>query len=166
MKLKYYMRGVGIGVVVTTLILLIAFVIFGNNEMSDEDVIKRAKSLGMVQSSSTINDAKNETTEQQNNATSENNLLDQNVQNAQNSATQDVNNEFVQFTINSGESSRMVIDRLAEQGLVSDPTTFNRFLNEKGLDNNIQPGTFNIPRNISDNDLATLLSTKQKFREQ
>ena len=38
MKLKYYMRGIGIGVLVTTIILVIAFAFSGNN-MSDEEII-------------------------------------------------------------------------------------------------------------------------------
>ncbi|MBH1942019.1 hypothetical protein I5677_14045 [Mobilitalea sibirica] len=45
MKLKYYMRGLGIGIVLTTLILSIS----GNKEtLSDQQIIKRARSLGMV----------------------------------------------------------------------------------------------------------------------
>ena len=46
MKLKYYLRGLGLGIVVTTLILVIA-----NNmskDISDEEIIRRAKQLGMV----------------------------------------------------------------------------------------------------------------------
>lgn len=45
MKLKYYMRGLGIGIVLTTLILSI-----GNTKekLSDEAIIKRASALGMV----------------------------------------------------------------------------------------------------------------------
>lgn len=42
MKLKYYMRGLGIGIILTTLILTI-----GNNTISDEEVIRRANALGM-----------------------------------------------------------------------------------------------------------------------
>lgn len=47
MKLKYYLRGLGIGIVVTTLILTIAF--SGHKEkLSDDEIIKRAEELGMV----------------------------------------------------------------------------------------------------------------------
>lgn len=47
MKLKIYLRGLGIGIVVTTLILGISY--SGKKEMSDAEVIARAKKLGMVE---------------------------------------------------------------------------------------------------------------------
>lgn len=46
MKLKIYLRGLGIGIVVTALILGISG---GKKEMSDAEVIARAKKLGMVE---------------------------------------------------------------------------------------------------------------------
>ena len=48
MKLKYYLRGLGIGILVTTVILSLAGI--GGKNMTDEEVIKRAKELGMVES--------------------------------------------------------------------------------------------------------------------
>ena len=46
MKLKYYLRGLGIGIAITTLILAISYNI--NGRMSDSEIIRRAKELGMV----------------------------------------------------------------------------------------------------------------------
>lgn len=47
MKLKYYLRGLGIGIIIAVIIMIIAFRIHGS-EMSDEQVIERAQELGMV----------------------------------------------------------------------------------------------------------------------
>lgn len=48
MKLKYFLRGLGSGVVITALILSIAH--GGDKEtMSDQEIIRRAEQLGMVQ---------------------------------------------------------------------------------------------------------------------
>lgn len=47
MKLKYYLRGLGIGIIVTTIILMIGFA-NQDNSMSDEEIIARAAQLGMV----------------------------------------------------------------------------------------------------------------------
>lgn len=47
MKLKTYLRGLGLGIIVTTLIMSIA--LGGDKEMSDAEVIARAKELGMVE---------------------------------------------------------------------------------------------------------------------
>ena len=52
MKLKYYLRGIGIGMLVTALILSISYL--NHNKMSDEEVKKRAKELGMTESTSLI----------------------------------------------------------------------------------------------------------------
>ena len=47
MKLKYYLRGLGIGIVVTAIIMTVAL---GNKQpMTDEEVIARAKELGMIE---------------------------------------------------------------------------------------------------------------------
>lgn len=45
MRLKYFLRGLGIGIVVTTIILAISH--SANRKMSDSEVIERAKKLGM-----------------------------------------------------------------------------------------------------------------------
>ncbi len=48
MKLKYYMRGLGIGIILTTIILSISFHSSSNIQLSDEEIIKRAEELGMI----------------------------------------------------------------------------------------------------------------------
>jgi len=51
MNIKSYLKGIGVGIIVASLVLIIA----GNmNKMSDADVIKRAKELGMVEASAEI----------------------------------------------------------------------------------------------------------------
>lgn len=47
MKLKYYLRGLGLGIIFTTIILMISFWSH-KNDISDEEVIRRAERLGMV----------------------------------------------------------------------------------------------------------------------
>lgn len=44
MKRKYYLRGLGLGILITSLVFIIA----GPKEPSDEDIIKRAEELGYV----------------------------------------------------------------------------------------------------------------------
>ncbi|WP_026526585.1 hypothetical protein [Butyrivibrio sp. VCD2006] len=74
MKLKYYLRGLGLGTVLTAVIMGI---VLGNpgSKMSDEEIIKRAKQLGMVEAESTLSSysetIKNpEVTDEANNTTS------------------------------------------------------------------------------------------------
>ena len=48
MKLKYYLRGLGIGILITTIIFIIGIHVNQDQMFSDEEVIRRAKALGMV----------------------------------------------------------------------------------------------------------------------
>lgn len=59
MKLKTYLRGLGIGIIVTTIVM--AITLGGNKEkMSDEEIVARAKELGMVESVAEEPDQNNE----------------------------------------------------------------------------------------------------------
>lgn len=65
MKLKYYLRGLGIGIIVTTIVLAISFS-KREVELSDEEIIARATQLGMVmQETETETAETKETPEQQ-----------------------------------------------------------------------------------------------------
>lgn len=59
MKLKTYLRGLGIGIIVTTIVMVIT--LGGKKEeMSDEEIVARAKELGMVESVAEKPDADDE----------------------------------------------------------------------------------------------------------
>ena len=47
MKLKYYLRGVGIGIVFATLVMTVSSFVHKNN-ITDEYIIKEARKLGMI----------------------------------------------------------------------------------------------------------------------
>lgn len=47
MKLKYFLRGLGTGIVFGALIMLVAYMTAGN-KISDKEIIERAENLGMV----------------------------------------------------------------------------------------------------------------------
>ncbi len=49
MKLKYYLRGLGTGLIVATLIVGISSSVSGNTTMTDEEILARAKELGLVE---------------------------------------------------------------------------------------------------------------------
>lgn len=56
MNLKYYLRGLGIGILVTALIMGIAT--GGKEKLSNEEIVERAKALGMVEGGTLLEDAK------------------------------------------------------------------------------------------------------------
>ena len=54
MKLKYYLRGLGIGIFLTSIILMISFNARGSRTMSDSEIRARAAQLGMVDESEVL----------------------------------------------------------------------------------------------------------------
>ena len=52
MRLKYYLRGIGVGVIFATLLLSISFYFGRDNlhkkELTDEEIIAKAEELGMI----------------------------------------------------------------------------------------------------------------------
>ena len=58
MKLKFYLRGIGLGIIVAVAPCISAGM--KNDQISDEEIIKRAEALGMVPSSETLNESVDE----------------------------------------------------------------------------------------------------------
>ncbi len=77
MNLKYFIRGLGVGIVFGTLIMLVAYMTSGGYKLSDEEVIKKAEKLGMVMEESPVPEL--EDTEEQ---TTESDLEDTTVESA------------------------------------------------------------------------------------
>ena len=58
MKLKFYLRGIGLGIIVAVALCISAGM--KNDQISDEEIIKWAEALGMVPSSETLNESVDE----------------------------------------------------------------------------------------------------------
>lgn len=63
MERKYYLRGLGLGIAVTAVIM--GFALSGKEAMTNEEIIVRAKELGLVENT-VLADTENEDTEQEN----------------------------------------------------------------------------------------------------
>ncbi len=53
MKLKYFMRGLGIGIIFGAIVMLVAAGTSDKEKLSDEEIKNRAKALGMIEATST-----------------------------------------------------------------------------------------------------------------
>ena len=120
MKLKYYLRGLGLGIVLTAILM---GVVLGRrtSKMSDEEVIKRAKQLGMVEAESTLSSysetAKSpEVTDETNNTTPDTEVdqkgeeVSEEVHEAESSAAESVSemDEASQESGETGENSESI----------------------------------------------------------
>ncbi|MCB9154234.1 MAG: endolytic transglycosylase MltG [Caldilineae bacterium] len=63
----------------------------------------------------------------------------------------------VPFTIEAGEPARSVADRLAEMGLISDPSLFSLYMRYNGLDQGIEAGDFELAYNMAMPEIAQTL---------
>lgn len=190
MRLKYYLRGLGIGIMVTTIILAVSFAKH-DKTMSDAEIISRAKELGMVMQDEASGQG-------QNNQEDGNKLddLDQNQQGdtgndggdvASNAGTDNPDSIIpdgdgqqmppadadqgqqpdvtqFEFVVERGDSSNMVSQRLAQMGLVDDADAFNHYMTENNYDSRMLPGTIIIPEGSTYEQIANLLVDKELQR--
>lgn len=179
MKLKYYLRGLGIGILVTAVIMGIAS---GKRQMTDEEVRARAKELGMVESTvlSHIADmTQPDGTEPENKEVDESepaampeeseaaDALDESepAPMPEESEPEDTPKENdpaestpVVIVIKSGQSSVSVSKMLAEAGLVKDATAYDKYLCENGYDKKIQTGTYELTAGASEEEIARIIT--------
>lgn len=222
MERKYYLRGLGLGIVVTAVIMGIA--LSGPREMTDEEIIQRAKELGMeedtyladmgadeeqTQGEQNIEDidpeelptvkqepeskpaqpeedlepAEEEESEpaeeelpstvkpvvielpETESATEEPSSEETPEENTNEMTRQDdtpsssVKMETV--TVVSGDGSYTVARKLKEAGVVMSAETFDTYLCEKGYDKKLRTGTFHIPADASDEQIARIITGQE-----
>lgn len=212
MKLKYYLRGLGIGVIVTA--LLMGFALSGKKEtMSDEQIRERAIEMGMVDAEdgvladdlgqSTAEDeadgadeppvsennaeateitdgaadadaAKAETADSAVGAETENASETTGSATAADAAgteatdvtkttdsaagTEPTDGSTIRITIQSGDGSRSVANKLQEAGVIDDAAAFDTFLCQNGYDKRIAAGDHEIPAGATQEEIAKALT--------
>ena len=226
MERKYYLRGLGLGIVMTAVIMGIA--LSGSRKMTDEEIIKRAKELGMVedtylaetvqdeeQTQQDIEDAEKKdsgTTQQKpaaetkpassqepveapleeeanppeeelpvakpveeepgeaeadNAETEESQQLsaaghtESTNEMTRQEETQSSSVKIQRVTVASGDGSYTVALKLKEAGVVMSAETFDTFLCEKGYDKKLRTGTFQIPSDASDEQIARIITGQE-----
>lgn len=176
MKVKYYLRGMGVGILITTLIFAVSYAI-QKPKMSDEEIIAAAKQLGMVEaeaeedrtsvdSEESDTDTTEELTETEDpsdpSGTVEDTETDVTASTESSSTTtasaEASDAKLVDFSVNHGETSRMVSENLYNLGLVDDADAFDTYLNSNNYDNFVQPGSYTIPEGSSYEEVATIIT--------
>ncbi len=172
MKLKYYLRGIGVGIIFSTIIMLIV----GNSaKMSDAEIIKEAEKLGMVLTESSeenfiddlLEDDKNKpndatTTEA---TTTEEGTTTEATTTEENTTTEATTTEEASITdaevatiqVVSGMNSYKVSMLLQEAGIVEDGQDFDNYLNRNGYSSKIQVNTFTFTSDMTYEEIAEKL---------
>lgn len=161
MKFKYYLRGLGVGIIFTTLVMSISCVIHNNN-LSDEEIIEKAIELGMVmpesqseseseaQSESESQSEPEVTTESQQPSETE----------AESETNQTVHVETVQYIlhINSGDSSWAIAKELYKNGMIDSQTAFSKYMSENGYAKRLRAGTYTITKGMTYEEIAEMIT--------
>lgn len=177
MKRKYFVRGLGVGILFGALIMFAAYMTSGKNRMSDEDVIKRAQELGMVKQSeyvleSDVTSQETTTEEITTEAPTTTEKATTEATTTEKTTTEKVTTEVsttekadtstqTTVTISSGMSSEAIASALANAGLVDDASKFNSFLVANGYDMKLETGNFSLETGMSYEEIAKILTTKQ-----
>ena len=191
MKKKYFVRGLGIGIIFGALIMLAAYLTSGKGSLSDEEVMKRAQELGMVKKSEYVLDSEvtsEETTTEA--VTTEASVATEKATEAATTeapgttekATEEATTEAATtekatteaatteqmdaktkatITVSEGMSSETISSLLENAGLVDSASKFNSFLVQNGYDKKLETGSFDISGGMTYEEIARILTTKQ-----
>ncbi|MBQ2744184.1 MAG: hypothetical protein IJF37_01005 [Lachnospiraceae bacterium] len=191
MKLKYYLRGLGTGILFATIVLFISY----SYKMSDSQIKKEAEKLGMVYAGSTEESTGifgDETTGGQAEPGSESSQATSSSEESsatqpstetgseQDSSTEKPANETTteptttepptttlanvakcELTVNSRTTSHDVAYALHAAGIVDDAEALDNFLCNNGYATKIQNGTYTITSDMSFEDIAKIITTRK-----
>lgn len=187
MRLKYYLRGIGVGVVITTFLFMILLA-FNKNKGEQQNTVSgdtESKTVAEYengeQNKADITEPEaepqppeaNPNPEIQPEADPQPNPETQPEPDPQpnpetqpeseplpDAANPDDSSAKVRFVISGGEYSDVICRKLQEAGLIDDADAYNKFLVEEDYDNYINPGVYDIPKNATYEEIAVLLTTK------
>ena len=179
MKLKYYLRGLGIGMAVTALILGISFSGRQGQEaqtLTDEQIRERASELGMVDSSELTlaalqNSAQPQTTMEpevteesetmtEPEATAEPEMTTKPEATKEPELITAPEQSQTTITIKKGSDSGSVSRVLYEAGLVENAKAFDNYLCNNGYSCSINPGIYEIAPGTSEEEIAKIITGK------
>ena len=188
MKLKYYLRGLGIGMLVTALIM--GFTTRDSRPLTDAEIKAAAAELGMVESDSLrlADLPQNQTPEptKQSETTPEPTKEPEITPEPGSEETPEPTEEpeaanaddpemtpepateeaeksgaVVSVTVDAGLGSRTVCNLLEEAGVITDAAGFDKYLCDHGYSKRICVGTFEIPADASWEEITKII-TKSK----
>ena len=174
MKLKYYLRGLGIGILVTAAILTIVYHTKGS--MSDSQIMKRAAQLGMVMASTeddtlfaqttqvdttieetgTISVEESTTVVETTEAVTE--ASTEKPTEAPTEAPREPAAAEAVLTISPGMYSESVSAELVRLGIITNQKEFNSYLVNNGYAECIQTGDFKIKADMSYDEIARIIT--------
>lgn len=186
MKLKYYLRGLGIGVFISTIILSISFSA-KNKTLTNVEIMNRAEELGMVKEEDieTAVSEKLEKIRQEEESSAEEEPIEEVVEeefieeevaeetSKEEEVAEELPEEFseelpeesnvvesVTITVSSGMWSEDVSKLLENNGVVDSASSFNTYLIENGYQHRIRTGEYTLLKGTSFEEIAKTITNR------
>lgn len=177
MKFRYFLRGLGAGIVFSAIIFVVAYNGKGN-EMSDAEIIRRAQNLGMIQAEDQVGalleeqtsgkttqvkqDTSEKVTEKKTESSDD---LKAAVESSGEDATTEQKTEAAkeeqfELVVTAGMSSYPVCQKLESFGLIDNAEEFDNYLIEHGYAGKISVGTHILKKGMTKEEIAIAISDK------
>ena len=174
MKLKYYLRGLGIGIIITTIILMIANSGY-KKELTDEEIIARAERLGMVMKEDPLfsnskldkdSESMVDTETVQESETAANTEVAKEtemLENSEDTFETETESEIVvagevyHLVIPSGSMPRAICNELEENGVIESAESLRKYLGEVGYAKIIKVGEYESPYGATNEEVYEIL---------
>ena len=176
MKLKYYLRGLGIGIIITTLVLMIAY--SGHKtELTDAEIIARAESLGMVmkedplfsnsesyKDSEVVVNSEVSTEQESEKGTEVGTEIVPETETETETETVVVpetetlpSGDTYHLVIPAGSFPRLICNELQDNGVIEDATALRKYLADVGYATSISVGEYDIPYGATNDEVYQIL---------
>lgn len=191
MKLKYYIRGVGIGVIITTFVFMIAnlagvfsstekvisetetkatssVLAYATNASTEQD--KQAITIATVSTKeNTSNDDETTQSDDETQSNNESELDETNEQSSQEVTTRSSQNnqnseddgEFVEVEIRNIKYVSEVSEILYDMGIISDVSEFNSFMTFSGNDLKVKEGRYKLKPGDTFENIASVITRSE-----
>lgn len=173
MDLQSYLRGLGVGIAVTTIILMVSFAV-SNKEPDTEEIIERARALGMVESTAfmlpteetsesvTTSAAEEPATKEPETETVTEPATEAVTEPATEAVTEDttepvVSGEQIIVDVQNFKQAYVAAQILQEAGVVDNADDFTEFMIENGYTTRLFEGTYTFTKGMSYDQIAKII---------
>lgn len=157
MKKKYFLRGLGVGILLTALILCIGY----RQHNSEETVVQRAKELGMVfpkKTPDTLLTASGSAARVSPSPSAESTQAVTSTAKPTEEPTARPTKKTHTFTVRDGLVSSSVARELQEAGIIKDADAFDEYLEKSGMGRKIRAGKYKIPEGADFKEIAKIIT--------
>jgi len=162
MKFRYFLRGLGIGIIFASLVFLVVFQNSVPDEMTDEEIIEKAKELGMVEEEDPLDGLLTSQTDTDSEEQKENGSEGVSETTTEISTEDISSTEQKETTEAAAEATTEAEAATAKEAetvtMIEDASEFDAYLIQNGYASRIRVGEHTLKRGMSYHDIAEAIS--------